>query len=419
MTPVRHQDQTTGATPGAAKASGSQTQAGRIAVCIIVENNSAPFDRRVWQEARALADAGYRVSVICPKRPGYSSSYEIVEGIEIYRHKKWEATSALGYIGEYSWSLICEFLLALRIYARTRFRVLHACNPPDIIFLIGAFFKLLGVRFIFDHHDLSPELFEAKFGRKGFVYRLLRAAERLTFRTADVCVATNESFREIALQRGGKRLDQVFVVRNCPDLTDILARSPRPGSEREKPLRVVYVGLMAQQDGIDLLLESIEHIVKRESRRDVQFVLIGDGPALPFLQSRAASRGLAPYVTFTGRVPHEQVADYLSRADIGVASDPKNELNDQSTMIKIFEYMAHGVPAVLFDLKEGRRIADQAALYASPNDPIDFAAKITELLDCEELRRQLGDCGRERVERRLNWQCEKAYLLEAYNTALK
>ncbi|HTV54648.1 MAG TPA: glycosyltransferase family 4 protein [Terriglobia bacterium] len=399
-----------------ASASASGNRAGRVPICIIVENNSVPFDRRVWKEARALADAGYRVSVICPKSPGAGAGHEIIEGVEIYRHPRWEAANALGYIGEYTWSLICEFLLALRVYIITRFRVMQACNPPDTIFLVAAFFKLLGVRFVFDHHDLSPELFETKFGRKGFVYRLLRATERLTFHTADACIATNESFKEIALTRGNLRPEQVFVVRNCPDLSEIANNRHPQVAKTGKRLRVVYVGLMAEQDGLDLLMQAIGHILKG-GRQDTEFVLVGDGPVLPALREAVEKKGFTPFVTFTGRVPHEVVGGYLSASDVGVAPDPKNALNDHSTMIKVFEYMAYGLPVVMFDLKEGRRSADAAALYARPNDPIDLAAQITKLLDCKELRRQLGDRGRKRIEHRLNWQHEKVQLLEAYETA--
>jgi glycosyltransferase involved in cell wall biosynthesis len=396
-------------------------QSCRTAVCIIVENNSVPFDRRVWQEARALAAAGYEVSVICPKGSaalGEAKCRDTIEGIEIYRHRKWEAANALGYISEYSWALICEFLLALRVYRRRRFRVLQVCNPPDAMFLIGVFFKLLGVRFIFDHHDLSPELFEAKFRQRGLPYRLVCAAEKLTFRTADVCIATNESFREVALARGGARDERVFVVRNCPDLVKVSCLPPQPVLKNGRPLRVLYVGLMAEQDGVDLLITAIEHILRDHSRQDTEFVLVGDGPALPGLRECVARNGLDSFVTFAGRVPYERVGAYLSSADVGVAPDPKNALNDQSTMIKIFEYMAYGLPVVLFDLKEGRRVAGPAALYARPNDARDLAKRMTTLLDSSQLRRRLGECGRRRIQEKFNWGVEKQTLLEAYRTAL-
>jgi glycosyltransferase involved in cell wall biosynthesis len=387
-------------------------------LCLIVENLPVPFDRRVWQEARALTEAGYRVSIICPKGRGFEASRETLEGIEIYRHRIWEASGPLGYLLEYAWALLAEFYLALKIYARTRFRILHACNPPDTIFLIGLFFRLFGVRFIFDHHDLNPELYEAKFGQRGFLYRVVCLAERLTFRTADVSLATNESYREVALRRGGMRPERVFVVRSCPELNRIRRGPPRPELKQGKSSLVLYVGVMGPQDGLDLLLESIEHIVKHQGRQDTLFVLVGGGTELPRLRALAAKRGLEALVKFTGRIPDDDLAAYVSTADICVAPDPKNPMNDKSTMNKILEYMAYGRPVVLFDLTEGRRSAADAALYARPNDPGDFAEQILKLLDSEPLRQQLGETGRKRIEESLNWEVEKKALVEAYRAAL-
>jgi glycosyltransferase involved in cell wall biosynthesis len=390
-------------------------------ICIMVENLPVPVDRRVWSEARALRDAGYVVSVICPKgKKSCTASYELLDGIHIYRHRAWEASSAIGYLLEYSLALAAELYLVLKVFTQRRFRVLQGCNPPDTIFLIGLVLKPFGVRYIFDHHDLSPEVFEAKFGRaNGLFFALTRLAEKCSFRVADVSIATNESFKEVAVRRGGKRPEQVFVVRNCPDLKTLHRGPVQPELKRGKPLLVAYVGFMAQQDGLDLLVDSIEHIVKREKRQDTQFVLIGAGTMLPELRAMVSKKELDPFVTFTGQVPHEEVVNYLSNADVGVAPDPKTPMNDNSTMIKIFEYMAFGLPVVLFDLKEGRNVAGPAALYALPNDPIEFANQITRLLNSSELRQQLGGCGRKRIEEGLNWEVEKASLIRAYSTALQ
>jgi glycosyltransferase involved in cell wall biosynthesis len=415
--PLPDQDQTDRSNWKREAVSGRPGQAGRIAVCIIDENATVPPDRRVWQEARALTDAGYRVSVICPKRPGYTSSHEIVEGIEIYRYHDWEAATKLGYLIEYPWALVCQFLLGLRVFARTRFRLLHACNPPDTIFIIGAVFKLFGVRFIFDHHDLSPELIETKFGSQGFAYRAACLLERLTFRTASVSIATNESYREVALSRGGMLPSQVFVVRGALDLKKIRLREPKPELKEGKRRLVVYVGIMSTQDGIDLLLESIASM-EDYHRHNTAFVLIGSGTDVPRLKLLTSQKGLDGVVKFTGYIPDEELELYLSTADVAVAPDPFSPLNDKSTMNKIMHYMAYGLPIVQFDLTEGRRSAGAAALYASRNDPKDFAAKITTLLESDTLRRELGNCGRKQVEQRLNWQREQASLLEAYAAAL-
>ena len=389
------------------------------AICIIVENNPVPFDRRVWQEARALAAAGYRVSVICPKGLGFEKSRETLDGIEIYRHRAWEAMGLLGYFVEYPWALACEFLLALRVYARTRFRIIQACNPPDTIFVIALFFKILGVRFIFDHHDLNPELYEARFQRKDFFYRLTRWAERFTFRTADVVLSANESFREIAYARGGVLPERSFIVRTCPDLTSFRPQPARPELKEGRAHLVLYIGVMGPQDGLDLLMQSIRHLVKTQNRLDTLFVLIGPGPELPRLKAFVAENGLDDVVRFTGPIYGKGVHDYLATADVGVVPDPSNVFNDKLTMIKTLEYMAYSVPVVLFDLMEGRRTAADAALYAKGNDPIDFAGQIATLLDAEPLRRSLGGRGRQRVESYLNWNVEKEQLLCAYLTALK
>ena len=387
-------------------------------VCIIIENLTVPVDRRMWQEARALAEAGYRVSVVCPKGRRFKQTYELREGIEIYRHKLWEASGPFGYFLEYAIALAAEFRLVLKAYRRTRFRIIHAANPPDTIFLIALFFKLFGVRFIFDHHDLNPELFEAKFGRRGLVYRLLCLAERWTYHAATVSIATNESYREIALSRGGMQPDRAFIVRSCPDLRNVRIGPPHLELKRGKRFLVVYVGVMGAQDGLDLLLESIRWIVQDAGRDDIAFALIGRGPETQKLKAWAAEKGLDSCVTFTGRVPDDEMWAYLSTADLGVAPDPKNPMNDKSTMNKILEYMAIGLPVVLYDLTEGRRSADDAALYAQPNDPKNFARQMLTLLDSEELRRTLGTRGRKRIEESLNWDAEKRELLKAYETAL-
>jgi glycosyltransferase involved in cell wall biosynthesis len=384
-----------------------------------VENLPVPVDRRVWQEARTLTAAGYRVSIICPKGSGFDLSRETLEGIEIYRHRVWEASGPFGYLIEYGSALAVELFLALRIYARTRFRVLQACNPPDTIFLIGLFFKLFGVRFIFDHHDLNPELFETKFQQKGFFYRLVCLAERLTFRTANVAIATNDSYREIALTRGGIPRERSFVVRSCPDLDNLRRQPARPQLKEGRNHLVVYLGVMGPQDGLDLLLESIRVLVKDENRGDTLFVLIGGGTELPSLKAAAHAKGLDEVVRFTGRLPDDEVGAYFATADLGVAPDPKTAMNDVSTMNKVLEYMAYGLPVVLYDLTEGRRSAEDAALYARDNNPIDFARQVAKLLDSEALRRELGQRGRRRIEERLNWGIEKQALLEAYRTALR
>jgi glycosyltransferase involved in cell wall biosynthesis len=405
--------------PETSQNSGPPTPAVPIGVCIIDENATVPPDRRVWQEARALTQAGYHVSVICPKCPGYTSSRETIEGIDIHRHPSWQAETPFGYLFEYSWALFWEFLLALKVYGRRRFRILHACNPPDTIFLIAWCLKPLGVRFIFDHHDLSPELIETKFGTRGLLYRVGCLLERLTFHAADVSIATNESYREVALSRGGMSSERVFTVRGALDLSKVRLRNPKPQLKNGKAHLVVYLGIMNAQEGIDLFLQSIESIVHLHQRRDTFFVLIGSGGEVPRLKVMVSQKGLDSVVKFTGYISDEDLEEYLSTADVAVAPDPYGPLNDKSTMNKIMHYMAYGLPIVQFDLTEGRRSAGDSSLYARPNDPEDFGAQITRLLNSEALRKELGARGRSRVENVLNWDVERQKLLRAYNKALQ
>jgi glycosyltransferase involved in cell wall biosynthesis len=388
----------------------------RNRILIIVENLPCPFDRRVWQEARALRAAGYTVSIICPKGPGYMRSYEELDGIQIYRHPQpFEASTALGYLGEYTWALLAQFALSVRIALFGRgFDVIHACNPPDTIFLIGAFYKLFGKKFVFDHHDINPELYLAKFGRRDLLYKMLLLLERWTFKTADVCIATNESYKRIAVERGGVPASRVFVVRSGPDLSRMRILPPDSALKRGRNYLVGYVGVMGRQEGIDGLLTAIHHIVHELGRRDVHFGLVGGGTALEEAKARARALHVEDYVTFTGRVPDEAMLAMLNTADVCVNPDVANEMNDKSTMNKIMEYMALGKPIVQYDLTEGRVSAQDASLYAARNDPIDLARKLLTLIDDEPLRRRMGELGLERVRTRLAWEHEVPNLLAAY-----
>jgi glycosyltransferase involved in cell wall biosynthesis len=385
-------------------------------VLFLVENLPSPFDRRVWQEATTLRDAGYEVSIICPTGKGYDQTREIIEGIHIYRYRlPVEGSGALGYAVEYATALFWSTVLAWRVYLTRGFDVVHACNPPDLLFLVGGMFKLLGKKFVFDHHDLNPELYEAKFERRDFFYRLMLKLERMTFRTADVSLATNESYRKIAVERGGMSSDRVFVVRSGPSLERMKILPPDPALKRGRKHLVGYVGVMGRQEGIDYLLHALRHIVKVLGREDVHFGLVGGGTSLAEMQVLAEELGVQDYVTFTGRVPDAQMLAMLNTADVCVNPDVANEMNDKSTMNKIMEYMALGKPIVQFDLTEGRCSAQQASLYARRNDPVDFARKVIDLLDNPEKRREMGEFGRRRVENELEWRYEVPKLLAAYD----
>lgn len=384
-------------------------------VLIIVENLPVPFDRRVWQEASALTAHGYEVSIICPVGNGFESKYEVLDGIHIFRHSlPLEADGALGYLLEYSAALFWEFVLAWRVLFKRGFDVIHACNPPDNIFLIGGFFKLLGKRFLFDHHDINPELYEAKFGKRDFFYKVMLAWERWTFRTADVSIATNESYKRIAIERGGMRPDRVFVVRSGPKLDRLKILPPIESLKCGRKYLVGYVGVMGKQEGINYLLLAAHHIIHEFGRNDVHFGLVGGGTELEELKHYAEELGVADFVTFTGRVSDEVLLEMLNTSDVCVNPDVANDMNDKSTMNKIMEYMALGKPIVQFDLTEGRFSAQDASLYAKANDYIDMATKIVNLLDDPSLRIRMGEFGRKRVLSELEWKYEEPKLLAAY-----
>jgi len=384
-------------------------------VLILVENLPSPFDRRVWQEACALRDAGYVVSIICPTGRGYERKFEAIDGIHIYRYNlPMEASGAAGYAVEYACALVSTFLLSWRVFFTRGFDVIHACNPPDLFFLIGGFFKLFGKKFVFDHHDLNPELYEAKFGRRDFFYRLMLALEYLTFRTADVSIATNDSYRRIAIDRGGMSSNRVFVVRSGPCLERLKIVPAEQRYKRGRRYLVGYVGVMGKQEGVDYLLRAVFHIVHELGRSDIQFGLVGNGTSLEEMKACALELGVADFVTFAGRLPDHEMLAMLNTAEVCVNPDIANEMNDKSTMNKIMEYMALGKPIVQFDLTEGRISAQQASLYAKKNDVVDFAEKIVELLDDPVRRAQMGKFGRRRVMDELEWSYEVPKLLAAY-----
>ena len=395
-----------------------QTRPPRI--LIIVENLPVPFDRRVWSEATTLRTAGYTVSVICPKGRGYDSSREIIEGINIYRHPlPIEARGALGYPLEYLVALFWEFVLSVKVAWRHGFDVIQACNPPDLIFLVGLIYKLFGGKsFVFDHHDVNPELYEAKFGRRDFFWKLLVAAERATFKTADISIATNDSYRKIAIERGGMPPDRVFVVRSGPNLERVKAIPPDPKWRGGRPFMVGYVGVMGPQEGLDLLLSTIKNIVRERARTDIQFVLVGSGPELHAIAQMCDNMQLNDYVTFTSHVDDPTLFTILSTADVCVNPDRVTPMNNVSTMNKIMEYMAVGKPMVQFEMTEGRFSAQEASLYARANDPADFGDKILELIGDPELRVRMGEFGLRRVRDVLAWQHEAPKLLNAYNSLL-
>ena len=382
-------------------------------ILIIVENLPVPFDRRVWQEANTLKEAGAKVSIICPKMKGYNQSFERINDIDIYRHPlPAEGKGALSYLSEYSVALFWEFFLSLKIYSKKRFQVIQGCNPPDLIFLPAFFYKILGVKYVFDHHDINPELYIAKYNKKGFFYKFLLLAERLTFVCANYSIATNESYKEIAIRRGKMPPDKVQVVRSGPKLDRL---EPGPGNTKYKKDRsflVGYVGVIGEQEGLDLLLEAAKIIT--DLRKDVQFAIVGDGTELETIKATTALMALDDYVDFYGRVDDATLVEILNTADLCVNPDRPTEMNNLSTMNKIMEYMALKKPIVQFNLKEGKLSAQDASLYADNTSTKDFADKILWLIDHPEERKKMGDIGYDRIINTLSWKHESRNLLNLY-----
>jgi len=390
---------------------------------IIVQNLSLPFDRRPWREALTLSRAGWDVSAISPKGADRDRARrEVIEGISVHRYSPWEASGgAFSYFVEWTHAVLAILALSTRVWREGRLDVVHISNPPDVLFLAVWPFRLLGAKIVFDHHDLAPEVYLSKpHGRaaSALVTRILRAMERVTFAFADVVVSANESYKRIAIDRGGKRDSEVFVVRNGPELSRILDVPANPALRRGKEHLLVYVGMMGSQDGVDVLLRVIRRLADR-GRDDFHALLVGDGPEGPTLRNLSRDLGLDDRITFTGLLgEREQVFGAIRTASVCLVPDPWTELNAHSTFVKVLEYMAMGRPIVAFDLAETRASAGDGALYVTPNDESEFADRVEELLESEELRSRLGEVGRRRILESLAWDHSEEQLLAAYRAAL-
>jgi glycosyltransferase involved in cell wall biosynthesis len=384
-------------------------------ILIIVQNLPVPFDRRVWLECQALTSAGYRVAVVCPKGKG-DPGYEVIDGVEIHRYRPYApGGSKLSFVAEYVYSFLATAWHTLKARRNGRFAVIQACNPPDIFWPIALAFRLERTKFVFDHHDLCPELFLSRFENPpALPYKGLLWLERRTFRTARHVISTNESYRQIAIERGGKSPDDVTVVRTGPN-PDRLKRGPADEElKRGRKHLVAYIGVMGPQDGVDIAVRAAGIIVREFGRDDIAFTLIGSGDSYDELVALRDELNLQGHVEFTGRAPDELVTKIMSTASAGLSPDPKNPLNDVSTMNKTMEYMAFELPVVAFDLRETRVSAQDAAVYATPNDVHEYAKVLVGLLDDEAARAQLGKLGRARVEDDLAWSHQERAYLEVY-----
>ena len=387
---------------------------GKLKILIIVENLPVPFDTRVWQEATTLAGNGYTVSVICPRGRGYDREEEFLDGVHIFRHDlPVEGNGAIGYLKEYSTALREETRLARKIYKEIGFDVIQGCNPPDNIYMVAKKFKKYGVKYVFDHHDICPELFEAKFGHAGGpLYRSQLFLERQTYKHCAFAFVTNESYKKIAIERGGMDPEKVMVLRSGPKLERMKIQPPTESIRRGYKYMVGYLGVIGQQEGMEYLLEAARIIKQRGY--SVFWGVVGGGPHLENIKKQAHEMQLDDCVEFTGRVSDEKMLAYLNTADVCVNCDKYNSMNDKSTMNKILEYMALAKPIVQFDMTEGRYSAQEASLYAQNNDAEDMANKILELLDDPERRRQMGEYGYRRVVDELSWEHTSRALIEGY-----
>lgn len=386
---------------------------------ILVENLSVPFDRRVWQECTTLRDAGWEVNVICPQGTKRDTEpYAVIDEVRIHRYPLKAATGGpAGYLQEYGSALWHTFRLARKVGPVD---VVHACNPPDLLFLVALMLKRRGAKFVFDQHDLVPELYLSRFDRgEDRLYRAVCALERMTYRAADVVIATNESYRDVALSRGRKRPDDVFVVRSAPAVERFRRVPAEPELKGGKPYLLCYLGVMGPQDGVDYALRALRLLRDEVGRSDWHAVFVGAGDTFDDMVALSRELGLADCVEFTGRIPDEDLVRYLSTADVCLSPDPRNPLNDVSTMNKIMEYMAMARPIVSFDLREARVSAGEAAVYAPANDELEFAKLTARLLDGPEERKRMGELGQARVEGPLAWSNSAKSLVAAYEHAME
>ena len=387
-------------------------------VCIVVENLPVPLDRRVWQESCALRDAGYEVIVICPQMHGYTKPAEKLDGIQIYRH--WigeEANSIVGFFREYSSALWGELRLLCKAWRRHRFDIIQVCNPPDILFIAAAPFKLAGVKLIYDVHDATPEMFEAKFGKRGLLYWAVRIAEWFTYFFANTVIATNKSVSEIATGRGTKTEKDVFIVRSAPKIPTLEIKLNQTLKKGRKYL-VGYVGVMGSADGIDQIIRSAHYLVQKQGRKDIQFLLMGFGPEYENLIKLRDKLGMKDFIDLPGRVEGAELFSALSTMDLGVSGDPINPYNHHCTMNKVLEYMAMGKPQVSFDLKESRYSAGDAALFVNEVSSQALGQAISNLIDDPKRRKIMGDIGHERFHSDLNWEKSVQQLKAAYSHTL-
>jgi glycosyltransferase involved in cell wall biosynthesis len=390
-------------------------------VLYVLQNLPVPFDRRAWLQASTLAKHGYEVSAICPKARGFNASRELLEGVDIHRY--WcpvEGAGLAGFAVEFLYCFLATSLLSLKIAVAGRgFDIIHICNPPETYWPLAWFWRLFGKAFIWDHRDLSPELIEAKFGRRdGVLVRALLWLERMTFRAAQVIVSTNESYKAIALSRGGKRPEDVFIVRSGPSLARFKVYDPDPQYKQGKPHLLLYLGEICSQDGVEYLINAVKGLRYALGRRDFHCILMGGGPHYEAVVAYAEEAGVSDLCTFTNTISNDELlCRIMSSADVAIEPVPKNGWSDRSTANKIVEYMFFGLPIVSSDLTEARVSAGDAALYVDPGKALAMAEGIAALLDDPARRRKMGAAGQVRLRNELAFEYAVPNLLAAYEAA--
>ena len=389
-----------------------------VHVLFIVENNTVPSDIRVWREANTAKQAGYEVSVISPKSKHYSKRYEVIEGIKIYRHPALnDKGGKLNQIIEYANAFFWEAILCVRLFFKNRFQVIHGANPPDHLFLLAGIFRIFGVKYIFDHHDLSPELFQCKFNRKGHLFYLLRLMEKLSCLSADVVVSTNESYKRHIVDNHNVLPGKIYIVRNDPELPDQRETGGPKRNEDDCVTRLLYLGSINTQDSVDVLVRVMHVLVNEYSDKDVRCLVVGDGDSLSQTRALCTELGMDPYIDFTGYInDRSQLKEYVEEADICLETALDSEVNRKSTFIKVMEYMAAGKSIVAFDLDETRFTVGDSAILVQPGDLQAYAKAIDRLIKEPSTRKELGDRGRKRIIEELNWGKASRRLLSAYES---
>ena len=385
---------------------------------IIVENLPVPFDRRVWQEAQALTCAGWRVAVICPSNDVYPAAFEIIDDIAIYRHPlPPEGRGALAYFREYSAALFHEFRLLIKVYRERGFSIIQACNPPDLTFLVAAPFILMGKRFIYDQHDVGPELFVVKYRNKGSLYRAMKFFERCSYAMADFVITANATFKDLAVGRGRKDPARVEVVYSVPDRKRIYRVEPEQSVRGDRKFLLGYLGVINEQDGVDHFVRAVGELVRR-GFRDFRAVVVGAGPALGRVQELAKRLDLGDFLVFTGYLSGHTLLATISAFDIGVIPDPYNEANDVMSMNKAFEYCALGIPTACYPLKETKRLLGEAGVYARTPDPAGLAEACLRLMEDESLRARSAREAARLAAETFDWNHEAKKYVAAYERTL-